>query len=45
MATPTITFQTPPGGLGGSGSDSTWAAARADKFDVTGLGIPGHPSG
>ena len=45
MATPTITFQTPPGGLGGSGSDSTWAAARVDKFNVTGLGIPGHPSG
>jgi len=32
-------------GVGGSGSDSTWAAARVDKFDVTGLGIPGHPSG
>jgi hypothetical protein len=32
-------------GIGGSGSDSTWAAARADKFDVTGLGIPGHSSG
>ena len=43
--TPTVTFQAPPGGLGGSGSDSTWAAARVDKFNVTGLGIPGHPSG